>query len=143
MPTLSPAANAIAPELFQLLPPHQAMDGARRTPEILSAAAMAVCSPVAGKNPEIGAAIWLYVDDLEAAHQIVQSLKSPSADWLHAIVHRREGDFGNAMYWYRHAEKHPLRTLWSPGVPLGGPFPSEVQQEEWVQLFNWLADNTV
>ena len=39
----------------------------------------------------------------EAAHRIVQDLEGPMAAWIHANLHREEGDEGNAMYWYRRA----------------------------------------
>ena len=40
--------------------------------------------------------------DWEAAHEIAQSHEGhPLADWLHAVVHRMEGDLANARYWYR------------------------------------------
>lgn len=49
-------------------------------------------------------------EDWEKAHQICQSHEgSPLFDWLHAIVHRIEGDDRNAGYWYQRASKkrHP------------------------------------
>ena len=40
--------------------------------------------------------------DWQAAHRIVQDLEGDeAADWIHAVVHRMEGDLGNARYWYR------------------------------------------
>jgi hypothetical protein len=43
----------------------------------------------------------------EAAHQIAQDM--PEADkagaWIHAYLHRKEGDLANAGYWYRRAGK--------------------------------------
>lgn len=39
--------------------------------------------------------------DWQAAHRIVQEYEAdPSAAWIHAVVHRMEGDLGNARYWY-------------------------------------------
>ena len=44
---------------------------------------------------------------MEAAHEIAQSNEGdPLYDWLHAIVHRIEGDDRNADYWYRRAGQH-------------------------------------
>ena len=40
-----------------------------------------------------------------AAHEIVQSYNSADACWIHAYLHRKEGDLGNANYWYRRAGK--------------------------------------
>jgi hypothetical protein len=39
--------------------------------------------------------------DWEGAHRIAQEHEGdPTANWLHAVVHRIEGDLGNARYWY-------------------------------------------
>jgi hypothetical protein len=40
--------------------------------------------------------------DWHAAHEIVQRHEGDArADWIHAVLHRIEGDLGNAEYWYR------------------------------------------
>lgn len=40
--------------------------------------------------------------DWQAAHVIAQDHEGDAlADWIHAVVHRMEGDLGNAGYWYR------------------------------------------
>lgn len=39
----------------------------------------------------------------EKAHQLVQDLDTPEAAWVHAYLHRVEGDIGNAGYWYARA----------------------------------------
>jgi hypothetical protein len=40
--------------------------------------------------------------DWQAAHRIVQDHdEGEVAAWIHAVVHRMEGDIGNARYWYR------------------------------------------
>ena len=40
--------------------------------------------------------------DWQAAHRIVQDHDADeAAAWIHAVVHRMEGDIGNARYWYR------------------------------------------
>jgi len=40
--------------------------------------------------------------DWAAAHRIVQDLDDDAvAAWIHAVVHRMEGDVSNALYWYR------------------------------------------
>lgn len=38
--------------------------------------------------------------DWQAAHAIVQDHDDAVAAWIHAVVHRMEGDLGNARYWY-------------------------------------------
>jgi hypothetical protein len=45
-------------------------------------------------------------DEWDAAHEIVQDLSDPIACWIHAVLHKIEGDAFNSRYWYarsRHA----------------------------------------
>ena len=43
-------------------------------------------------------------DDWDAAHQLVQQYESDAtAAWIHAVLHKIEGDPSNARYWYRRA----------------------------------------
>jgi hypothetical protein len=37
------------------------------------------------------------------AHETVQDLETPAAAWVHAYLHRKEGDLSNARYWYHRA----------------------------------------
>jgi hypothetical protein len=53
------------------------------------------------------AGLWLYHDWLDESHTISQSLHSPTGSLWHAIMHRREGDFANAKYWYARCRHHP------------------------------------
>ena len=41
--------------------------------------------------------------DWERAHHITQDIESPEAAWVHAYLHRKEGDASNARYWYQRA----------------------------------------
>ena len=43
--------------------------------------------------------------DWEASHNIAQNIHSNDGSWIHAYLHRQEGDVSNASYWYRRAEK--------------------------------------
>ncbi len=36
----------------------------------------------------------------DEAHRIVQQINDPISHWLHANLHREEGDPDNARYWY-------------------------------------------
>ncbi len=47
--------------------------------------------------------------DWEAAHNIAQDIHTSDGAWLHAYLHRKEGDLWNAGYWYRQARK-PVAT---------------------------------
>lgn len=41
--------------------------------------------------------------DWEKSHNIAQDIDSKDASWIHAYLHRKEGDDWNADYWYRRA----------------------------------------
>ncbi len=42
----------------------------------------------------------------DAAHERVQQYEDDaSAAWIHAVLHKMEGDLGNARYWYRRADR--------------------------------------
>jgi hypothetical protein len=43
--------------------------------------------------------------DWDKAHQIAQDIDGPDGAWIHAYLHRKEGDVSNAAYWYRRAQK--------------------------------------
>ena len=62
----------------------------------------------------IRAGLLLMYDYLEESHQLAQSIEGESADgngdYWHAIMHRREGDFSNAKYWFRRVGEHPIFT---------------------------------
>lgn len=47
----------------------------------------------------------LEAGDWPAAHELVQDAPGAQAAWAHGIVHLLEGDFDNAAYWYRRADR--------------------------------------
>ena len=51
----------------------------------------------------------LQAGDWDGAHAIVQDDPSTDAAWIHAHLHRIEGDVANAAYWYRRAGR-PVAT---------------------------------
>lgn len=60
-------------------------------------------SPPAGLRPP-ARAVWHGLrGEWNEAHAIVQALEDVDAAWVHAWLHRTEGDLGNAGYWYRRA----------------------------------------
>jgi hypothetical protein len=46
----------------------------------------------------------------DAAHEVAQNIDNPIGAWIHAYLHRKEGDLGNAGYWYRRAQKPECRS---------------------------------
>jgi hypothetical protein len=51
-------------------------------------------------------ALWLDArGNWDGAHDAAQADEGRADDWVHAYLHRKEGDAGNAAYWYRRARK--------------------------------------
>ena len=70
-------------------------------------------------RPEL-LALWFDAhDQWDRAHQVVQEMSTPEAAWVHAYLHRREGDASNARYWYERARQPVCRLS---------------LDEEWVQV---------
>lgn len=62
---------------------------------------------------------WDAKNDWERAHESAQQDEGPTGSWVHAYLHRKEGDASNAEYWYRQARKKPAQTTF---------------EEEWLQI---------
>ncbi|THD56760.1 MAG: hypothetical protein E8A46_02645 [Bradyrhizobium sp.] len=56
-------------------------------------------------SAQLAALWWAAKGGWDAAHRLVQDDPSADAAWVHAYLHRVEGDLGNAGYWYRRAGK--------------------------------------
>jgi hypothetical protein len=58
--------------------------------------------------PPLVRALWHdATGDWDAAHAVAQDVETAEGAWVHAYLHRKEGDIGNAGYWYRRAGKPP------------------------------------
>lgn len=62
-------------------------------------------------------ALWLDArGDWDGAHRCVDQSEVADAMWVHAFLHRKEGDAWNARYWYARAGRPPhegsLETEW-------------------------------
>ena len=68
-------------------------------------ASIAQQSPPRGLAPPVEALWWAAKGDWDKAHAIVMKDESCEAAWVHAYLHRVEGDLPNAGYWYRTAGK--------------------------------------
>ncbi len=66
-------------------------------------------APAAELAPALAALWWLANGDWDRAHRLAQDDPGAEAAWVHAHLHRVEGDLGNAGYWYRQAGR-PVAT---------------------------------
>ncbi|MBO1361822.1 hypothetical protein J2D73_18730 [Acetobacter sacchari] len=83
--------------------------------ETLSAA-----NPPEGEDLALQAIWWAGRGNWTRAHECAQTNEGdPDCDWAHAWLHRKEGDLGNARYWYRRA---------------GRPTPTGSLEQEWEEI---------
>jgi hypothetical protein len=61
--------------------------------------------PSAGLSVALSALWWAGKNDWDKAHKIVMDEGGKDCAWVHAYLHRVEGDAENALYWYRQAGK--------------------------------------
>lgn len=54
------------------------------------------------------AGVWLHHDHLDRSHNVSQTIHSATGSYWHGIMHRREGDYPNAKYWFRRTGDHPV-----------------------------------
>jgi len=73
-------------------------------------------TPPAGISKLLEALWWDGKGDWEQAHDIAQDVQGKNGSWVHAYLHRKEGDNSNAAYWYSQA---------------GKVMPAGALQEEW------------
>jgi len=73
-------------------------------------------SPPAGLTHALAGLWWDAKGDWKRAHESAQQDEGPGGSWVHAYLHRKEGDKGNAAYWYSRAGKpvcrEPLDAEW-------------------------------
>jgi hypothetical protein len=65
--------------------------------------------------------------DWDSAHRLAQNEPSRDGSWVHAYLHRVEGDLGNASYWYHNAGKR---------------MPDNSLDEEWEYIAMTLAEKS-
>ena len=79
-------------------------------------ASLSGTAPASELAPPLAGLWWAAKGDWDQAHKIVQDDSSREAAWVHAYLHRVEGDLGNAGYWYRQAgqptAKDTLEAEW-------------------------------
>lgn len=86
------------------------------TPAELLTSALAEAAPPPGLRAAVQALWWQAKGDWGRAHQAAQADEGREAAWVHALLHREEGDLANADYWYRRAGQRrpagPLAAEW-------------------------------
>ncbi len=68
-------------------------------------ASLAAAAPPPDLSLALQALWWDAKGEWDRAHERAQSDEGRAGDWVHAYLHRKEGDAGNAAYWYRRAGK--------------------------------------
>jgi len=66
--------------------------------------------PDASLSLPLQALWWERKGDWAKAHELCQEAGSREGDWVHAYLHRVEGDEGNAAYWYARARRPVCST---------------------------------
>jgi hypothetical protein len=115
MPSFNPAAYGSAIEALlrrQQLNPldaGQADVSARPQLEAISNESLRVKTS-AGENMASAcrAGLWLRCNFLDESHKISQDIETSEGSFWHGILHRREGDFDNAKYWFRRVGTHAV-----------------------------------
>src|SRR5687768_7596185 len=80
---------------------------------------LTLSTPPEGLPPLLLALWYDGKNDWEQSHNIAQDIHSTDGSWIHAYLHRKEGDTGNAGYWYRKA---------------GKPVPDTSLEKEWEMI---------
>ena len=88
--------------------PNMTMDEFRKS--------LIAAQPPAELTPALVGLWWDAKGDWTRAHESAQQDEGPQGSWVHAYLHRKEGDQGNAAYWYGRAGKpvcrEPLDAEW-------------------------------
>ncbi|HUI84738.1 MAG TPA: hypothetical protein VL240_10965 [Candidatus Binatia bacterium] len=89
--------------------------------------------PPRNLGPALAGLWWDARGNWKQAHESAQQDEGPAGAWVHAYLHRKEGDSANAGYWYRRADRTPAQSsleeewlaitqsLLSAGEPGGWP----------------------
>ena len=79
-------------------------------------ASLSGATPAPDLDAPLAGLWWAAKGQWDKAHKVVQDETTADSAWVHAYLHRVEGDLGNAGYWYRRAGKPvatgPLETEW-------------------------------
>jgi hypothetical protein len=82
-------------------------------------------APPDGLSAAARALWWDAKGDWAKAHECAQAQDDATGAWVHAYLHRKEGDLANAGYWYRRADRPPA---------------SEPLEDEWARIARSLVE---
>ncbi|HWT97910.1 MAG TPA: hypothetical protein VN229_09845 [Terriglobales bacterium] len=83
-------------------------------------------APPNGLSFALQALWWDAKGDWTKAHEQAQAKEDAAGNWVHAYLHRKEGDLANAGYWYRRADR---------------PVPQVGLEAEWAEIVTALIVN--
>jgi hypothetical protein len=86
-------------------------------------ASLSRAAPAPGLGAPLAGLWWAAKGQWDEAHRIIQDEATADAAWVHAYLHRIEGDLGNASYWYRQA---------------GQPVAADSLESEWERIVSAL-----
>jgi hypothetical protein len=89
---------------------------------------LSAAKPPRGLSPALAALWWAKKDDWHKAHAAVMDETDKACAWVHAHLHRVEGDLDNARYWYRRA---------------GRPAATQSSMAEWEEIARALLREAV
>ena len=75
--------------------------------------------PPAGLSVALAGLWWHAKGDWTRAHESAQQDEGTAGAWVHAYLHRKEGDISNAAWWYARAKKSPSQAAF---------------EEEWTEI---------
>ena len=78
-------------------------------------------NPPDGLTPLLKALWYDGKNNWEMAHNVAQDINTDEGSWVHAYLHRKEGDLGNAEHWYRRG---------------GRKMPQVSLEREWEEVVN-------
>ncbi len=84
--------------------------------------------PPAKAGRELKALWWDAKGNWEKAHRLVKEMNNSSASWVHAYLHRKEGDLSNASFWYTNA---------------GRSMPEVSASEEWDEIVRAILEDEI
>jgi hypothetical protein len=112
------ATMNLPPQLVELIPADRACPlgpgtpNAEAYPRLKALRAESLFGPSPLRDRELAACclagLWLLHNYLDESHRISQEIETVEGSYWHALMHRREPDYGNSKYWFRRVGSHPV-----------------------------------